>query len=472
MWRRAKDWLAWLRAPDTPPRTRTQKLLKHYVRVLLFVGRLEVLGRLQLRAQALTFQTLLAIVPLLAVFFAIFKGFGGLERVRAQLETLIIENLSGSPELRDTLSSYLTQFIDNIHTGAMGAVSVVILIYSVLGLLQQIEDSFNAIFGVKKGRPWNIRVILYWTALTLGPLLLGASLALTAALQTATFSRIVESLGVVGSFLVSIVPLAVTWLAFTALYMVVPNARVHLSSALSAALIAGSGWNVAKWLYAVYAKNNVTMQNIYGTMAAVPLFILWMFVSWLLVLFGAQLAFAFQHAATYREEDEAARASHAARERSACRLFLEIARDFYAGRPPTEPERAAAALGIPRRLIEQIAAQLQAGGFLRAVEHEEGYVPARDLAAVTVNDIIEHMRAGTGANLELVSDEPRKFLDELFRDLDHERAKVAGTVSFRELAARFAEAPLARPAAALEVAVLSEGEEAGERPAPQPRDAH
>ena len=429
---------AWFRAVQTRDLSTIDSRLERFglktVQVVSLVGRLDVINRLQLHAQSLTYDTLLALVPLLAVVFATVSGFGGLEELRRRLEELIVSNISASDEVRAAVAEYLHRFLSNIRTGRFSAISVIILIFSVLSLLGHIESAFNAVFGSKTGRPWVSRLLTYWAALTLGPLLLGVSFALTAALQTSWVAAFIESLGL-GGALVRLLPLLVTWIAFAAMYLVIPNARVRFSAAIFAALVAGSLWNVARSLYAIYARNNVTVQNIYGSLAAIPLFILWIYVSWLLVLLGAQLAFAFQNASTYAKEGLGLHANQAYRERVACRAFLEIARDFFCGRPPTDPDTIAADLGIPRRLLENTTSDLRMGGFLREVEGQ-GLVPAKDLAKVTVADIVGLLRKGLGVQIEMTDDEGRRLVDAILDKVDRELEQQAGAVTFRDLVAR------------------------------------
>ena len=425
--------------------TRMRRWLGRYVRVIFLTARWQVYDNIKLHAQALTYDTLLAIVPLLAVIFSIFKGFGATEEIGKQIQAKIMESVAGTPELQASVQSYIEQAIGNISAGQIGAVSVVLLIYSVLSLLGHIEVAFNAIFGATAQRPLVTRMLTYWAVLTFGPLLLLASLGLTAALQTSKVGAVVGHLSTATTSLVWAVPLLITWLGFTVMYLFVPNTRVRLSSAIFAALAAGSAWNIAKYGYAVYAKNAITLQNIYGSLAVIPLVVFWLYVSWLIVLFGAQLAFAFQNAKTYRREDELARASQGFLERAACRLLLEIARDFHAGRPPTDPEALADTLALPRRLFETLLTRMREGGLIRATEPDSLLVPGHDLATITVNQVVEVMRSAPGPEPLLVVDAARRHVDALFAGLDQERLRVLGTVTFRDLAERFADEPTGEP---------------------------
>ncbi len=416
------------------PKARLKRFVAKTIQVVVMVARLEVISRLQLHAQALTYDTMLAIVPLLAVIFAAIAGFGGLEEMRASLEDFIISNLVGTGAQAE-VAAHIHDFVANIRTGTFSAVSIVILIFSVMSLLGHIESAINVVFGSKTERPWVTRLLSYWAALTLGPIFLLASLALTAALQTSWVAGMLASMGF-GGLMVRALPLLTTWTGFTLTYLVVPRVRVRLSAAIFAAVIAGSLWSVAKYGYAIYAKNAITVQNIYGSLAAVPLFILWIYVSWLLVLLGAQLAFAYQHASTYQKEEAGQDAAFAYRERVACRAFLEVARDFFAGRPPTDIDRVSHDIGIPRRLLQSVFTDLKHGGFVREVEDTSSYVPARELEQVTVGAVVDHLRRGIGAELPMVHDPGTDALDAIFVRLDEALTREAGHISFKELVQR------------------------------------
>ncbi|MBN1962124.1 MAG: YihY family inner membrane protein [Deltaproteobacteria bacterium] len=411
--------------------SRFHRVFFKIIQVLLLVGRLDIISRLQLHAQALTYDTMLAIVPLLAIVFAVVSGFGGLADLRIHLEELILNNISAADEVRAAVGDYLHRVFSSFNTGTFSAISIVVLIYSVLSLLGHIEFSINNVFGTKSQRPWLSRLITYWALLTLGPVLLGASFALTAALQSSSIGNILTGLGFSG-ILIRLLPLIITWIAFASIYAVVPNIRVRPSAAIFAAVVAGSLWALAKFLYAIYAKRYLSVQNIYGSLAAVPLFILWIYVSWLLVLLGAQLAFAYQHASTYAKETQAQNANQAYRERVACRTFLEIAYDFFLGNQPTDPDRLAKNLDIPRRLIEAVVANLKIGGFVHEVEGG-GLLPAKDISQVSVADIINLMRVGIGVRLAINDDHTQKVLDELLDSLDRDLIHKVGDINFRDL---------------------------------------
>jgi len=456
------DTRAWIHRVQTqqPTGGAVRRFAAKNLQAVLLVARWEMIDRVQLHAQALTYDTLLAIVPLMAVAFAAVAGFGGLDDVRDRLINAVIANVSGSSEVQGAVVDYLHRFLANVRTSSFSAVSVVLLIWSVMSLLGHIESSFNIIFGVKARRPLLARLLVYWATLTLGPLLLAASFGLTAALQSSAAAEVMHALGL-GAGLVMFVPIIVTWVAFLALYKVVPMTRVDLSAALYAAVVGGSLWSAAKYLYAIYAKHAITLQNIYGSLATVPLFIFWLYVSWLIVLFGAQLAFAYQHATTYYKEAFGDEPSQTYRERVACRLFFEVARDFFLARPPTDPDRAATELAIPRRMLEGVVTDLGAGAFVRKVDGN-GLVPATDLAHVSVADIVGFLRSGKGAQLGIKDDDAMAQLDRALEGEELARTARAASATFRDLVVQLEpSAVAASPASSTHERAASPHERAG-----------
>jgi len=417
--------------------TRAQRLAVRNIRVVFLVARWEVLRSLKLHAQALTYATMLSLVPALAVVFAILKGFGATAGITDRLQGFLIGNISSTPQLQQKLGGYIETFVGNVDAGHIGIPSIIILIWSVLMLLGHIEASFNDVFGIREQRPLATRLLTYWAVLTFGPLLLVASFALTAWFQTSRMATFSAGLGGISGFFFSALPLLVTWVGFTAMYLFVPNTRVRLGPAFFAAVVAGSAWNLAKAGYAFYASNAITLQNIYGSLAVIPLFIVWLYASWLLVLFGAQLAFAFQNAKTYRREDERLDAGQTFMERAACRIFLEVARNFCVGLPAPNAEQLTASLRLPRRLLQTLVLRLREGGLVQLTEPDEGVIPATDPEQVTVEDLLALLRRGHTSDPCLVSDEARLFLDDLIERGEQEGLKATASMTFRELAHRF-----------------------------------
>jgi membrane protein len=246
----------------------------------------------------------------------------------------------------------------------------------------------------------------------------------------------------------------------------VPAVRVRVSAAVSAAIVAGSLWNIAKYGFGFYVRHNVTTHDVYGSLAAVPLFILWLYVSWLLVLLGGQLTFAFHHAATYRPETLDEEPSQWALERSTCRLLLEIAAAFLAGRPAPSREELEETLGLSASHTDLIVSSLSRGGFVRQTE-EQGLLPARDLDRITLDDVLRHLRED-GAATSLHEDCGHDILEAILRDADQAERQHTGDVTFRALAASLSCGASSRPASR-KAEVLGPPEENIETEPPPPK---
>lgn len=431
---------------DLDPRrdlNRAQRLLARNLRVVFQVMRIEIYQRVELHAQALTMKTLLALVPAIVVIVALSTRFGaGLENLNREAIGWLIEVLSGSEQLQETLKTYLDS--ENFARASLGPGTVIILLLTVMSLLGHVEMSFNTLFHVPRRRPVGVRLLSYWALLTLGPLFLGASLAFTVSSQSGIIAPLLLELGGLGSFLLQLVPWAATWVGFSLFYIAIPNTRVRPGAALMAALVAGSLWNAGKFAFAYYAANNVTVRDIYGSLATLPLFILWVYVSWVIILAGAQLCFALQNAATYTHEKDSGRFSPRSIERAVCRLLLELGRDFHTGRPPALAEELGARLALPRALMEEALSILDTGGFVRGAA-QGGYVPARDLGGVTVADVLDFANFKVGTDTAPRADWGRQVVDHIFADLDAQRDRVIGQMDFRALI-RASEGTRAAPA--------------------------
>jgi membrane protein len=236
-------------------------------------------------AGALSFTTVFALVPLTAAvlgFLAAFPGFAGW---RAQITRWVFENFV--PAAGSTVEGYLTQFADNASQAT--AVGVLVLFFSAVSLMMSIEDAFNRIWRVQVARSAGSRLIVYWTALTLGPLLMVAALAISSYAFALPFIGAAEAQFSIKARVLSALPFLLVWSALVAAYAVIPNRSVRLRHAFLGALIAAALFEGAKRGFALYAANYASYQQVYGALAMVPIFIFWIYLSWAIVLFGASL---------------------------------------------------------------------------------------------------------------------------------------------------------------------------------------
>lgn len=237
-------------------------------------------------AGSLTFTTTLALVPLLTIVLAIFTTFPVFGQLRTALDSWFVQTLMPKA-IASTISASLTGFASKAK--GLSLLGAVLLLLTTTTMMGMIERAFNQIWGVRRPRPWSQRVLVYWAIITLGPILFGLSLTATSQLFTAT-SALVKSFPFLGTLFYTLVSVALSAGAFMLLYMAVPNRRVHWRDALWGGLAAAIAFELAKRLFALFIRQFPTYAIIYGALAALPLFLVWMYLSWLITLVGAVLA--------------------------------------------------------------------------------------------------------------------------------------------------------------------------------------
>lgn len=244
-------------------------------------------------ASSLSYTSLIALVPLLAIALAIFSAFEGFSEVRQQAQEFIINNVV--PDIGEDISIYFSEFIN--ATAKLTTIGVIGIVLTAILLLSTIENSFNFIFKVNRPRRVTTKITLYWTVITLGPLLLGAAFSLRG---YAAFNDVLHSVPKIQVFLGSILPFILTWLVLTGVYIFVPNKKVKFLNALTGALIAMFLFWVLKNGFALFMLKNNVYKTLYGAVAVVPLMLVWMYLYWAAVIFGAVVTAAIQE---YKELD-------------------------------------------------------------------------------------------------------------------------------------------------------------------------
>ncbi len=380
---------------------------------------IEVEG-VRLRAMALTYLSLFALVPALVVAFSVVEAFTGTEKIADRVHEFLIDNLAVGA--RATLEPFLDRFIRNAHAASAGIVGGALLVWSAVSLFSNVERALNDIWGIKRRRPLGQRAVIYWVGLTLGPLLLAGSVTLGHATRTwlaGTHLRVIAVLG--GGLL--------TCLSFGVLYQIVPWTRVRLLPAALGGLVAGVAWESAKWAYTLVVARFVSYHAIYGSMAAVPIFMLWLFVSWTIVLFGARLAFLFQYAPQLRSGAPIA-ASRAGREVLAGQAMLEIARAYDRGEGAPDAGEVATRLGATAEEAGDVLLALRTSKLLLVLA-DGGLVPARPLEKITLLDV---RNAAVGPALAL--DGRQTPIAEIVKGVEELAAGRLAEMTFRSLCDR------------------------------------
>ena len=341
-----------------------------------------------LRSAALTYLTLLSLVPLLAVVYSVVDLFTGEAQLHDRLQAYVNSQLGIGAGA--AIAGALTAFTSKATIQTLGAIGFAVLLASVLSLLWNIESAFNHIYGVKKPRSPVQRLLKYWSFLTLGPIFLSLSLWITW-----TISRMQEAHGRAGHSewlhaLATLSSVAVTYLGLAFLYKVLPNARVRLRSALSAAFVAGTAWEVAKFLFAWVSTRMVQVHKIYGSLAVLPITLTWIYISWYIALVGCRLCYALD--ASRKPEPHPAIQAAAAREAFTARLMIALLQLHRSGHGPVKVRALVGELDASRRMVREGLAALASAGL--AVEARQGgWMPGREGSRITLAQVRAAARA-------------------------------------------------------------------------------
>jgi membrane protein len=374
---------------------RPKSLLLRMLRIFVLASRGFDEKQCRWRASALTFYSLLSIVPVLAMAFGVAQGFG----LEQHLEALIRERVRGQQEVVDWILQFSRAFLQNTQGGLIAGVGIVLLFWSVIKLLEQIESSFNDIWGVQQGRSFVRKLSDYLSMMLVCPVLfivsssltVLATTQLTAWLERAAWLHGVAPLVVFG---VSLLPMAVVWLLFSFLYLFIPNTRVSVKAGVLAGIIAGVMYQAAQWAYLTFQIGVARHNAIYGSFAALPLFLIWLQTSWMIVLFGAEISFAVDNEETYEFERDCRDASLRMRRLVALRIVALCAQRFSNGEPAPTAVQIAHELDAPIRLVRGIVYELTQVRVLSPVppEGEPCYQPAQDVNRLTVSTVLQALR--------------------------------------------------------------------------------
>jgi len=380
-----------LQTRNLPPlKARMIRLLRT---VLLSVKRFSD-DNCQLHASALTFFSLISIVPVLAMTFGIAQGFG----FEKMLENLLYEKFPGQEGVLSQGIEFAHNLLENTRGGALAGIGLVGLVWSVIKVLGNIESSFNDIWNVQKSRPLIRKFTDYLSIMLICPILFILSNSLTIFIKT-EIDIIVHKFTVLGFFspifsgTLKLAPFFLIWMLFTALYMFMTNTRVNFKSAFLAGIIAGTAFQLLQWGLIAFQVGVARNNAIYGSFAAVPIFLIWLQMSWLILLAGSEVAFAHQHIHEYEFEPDTRRISRGFRDKLTILITHFISEKFKNGETPLGASTISSRTGIPIRLTQRILDQLVYGGILtKTREDNQGelvYQPARDISQFTIKFVLD-----------------------------------------------------------------------------------
>lgn len=345
-----------------------------------------------LRASALTFYSLLSLVPLVAMAFGVAKGFG-FERL---LEKELLAHFAAQQEVISQVITFARNMLDNTKGGLIAGVGVLVLFWTVTKVLSNIEESFNHIWGATP-RSWLRKLTDYLTITILAPLLLitAGSATVFVASQVSALSSQVGLEDVVNpavSLGLGLAPYMLLWFLFTLIYMIMPNTRVYFTSALPAAILAGTAYQAVQMTYVKFQITMTSYNAIYGSFAALPLFLIWLNLSWHIVLIGAEIAHALQHCDRHDHTGGGRKTSFRQTRILALAVCAHVARLFQHGHPAPSVDTCAQNLNLSPALIEHVVEMLVQGRILSRIQGDDnesvGLQPARDVSTLTMAQVM------------------------------------------------------------------------------------
>ena len=403
------------------------------IRIFLLASRGFAKDNVQLRASALTFYTLLSIVPVLAMIFGIAKGFG----FKEYLQTALEQNLSGQQAVLKEVMVFADKMLANVKGGFIAGTGLVVLIWTVMNLLGNIENSFNNIWQIKKSRGLSRKLSDYISLIVIAPILVFLSSGFTVSQINDYFNDtfIISYIGPIIKFVVWFLSFSIIWFVFTLLYIIMPNTKVKFGSAFVGGVIAGTLFHILQWAYVKLQVYLSSYGVIYGSFAALPLFLMWLQYSWLIVLLGAEIAFASQNVENYEFETDTMHISNYNRRLLSLLITHHIIKNFAHAIPAKTASEIAEILDVPIRLVREIIYELQEAGILSETNtknvKELAYQPAIDPANLSVSFIINQLdkrghdkiHAGDTRELQAITDIMNAFYDDLNKSAKNKNLK-------------------------------------------------
>ncbi len=349
-----------------------------------------------IKGAALSSYTLLSIVPVLAIVFAVAKGFNFEESLKVELSTYF----AGQEEVMNQIYQYAEQMIANAKGGAIAGVSLVVLFYTVVRLFHNVEEAFNEIWRSKKSRTWIRKFTDYSLLVIISPIfiLLSSGINFFLSTQLENLSDSVFLIGYVSPYLFTILdylPYTIIWILFTLFYLIVPNANVKLSAAALAGVISGTVYLILQTAYFRFQVGVSQYNAIYGSLAALPLLIIWIQLSWTIVLIGAELGSAYQHVDEHQFNTKHFEINPRNRKRLGLYAIYLVIQNFKEGKPPINGRQLSDLMMVPYRFTKNILEELERTALVfktNAEKNEQsGYVPCRDINDIKISHVLERI---------------------------------------------------------------------------------
>jgi len=372
---------------------RWQAWLIQMLRILIATARDIAGGLPTLRAMGLVYTTLLSIVPLLAVSFSVLKGFG----VHNQVEPMLLNLLEPLGEQGVEITNKIIGFVDNVNVKVLGSLSLVFLFYTVISLLTKIEQALNNTWRIRKYRGIMQRITEYISVVMVGPVLIFSAIGLTASISTSSAATALESMHGYGTLIWIVSKLASFLMitgAITFIYVLVPNEKVKLKSAFTGAVVAALLWKLTGWVFSSFVAGSVKYSAIYSGFAVIVIFMIWLYLSWLILLVGASIAFYHQHPERTSSRQQVLRLSARLRERIGLLVMLRVGQSFHQDNKKLTKQQLSKNLDIAAEALTLVIRPLEEHGLLtESCDKKRVYLPGKSLEHIKIREIWDAVRS-------------------------------------------------------------------------------
>jgi membrane protein len=391
-----------------------------------------------IKASALTFFSILSVIPLIALAFGIAKGFGLHDELRAQ----IIMQFHNQEQVMNWILDFANNTLEQTSGGWLAGIGVAFLFYTVGQLLRYVESTFNSIWKVEETRVWYRQLTDYLAIIFFVPVFFIASssvtvLATTRLNELLSMSDMLEGLKPVVSFLVKLLPFILLCLVSTAAFLVMPNTRVKVRSAIIAGIVAGIALQVIQILYVESQVGLTKLGTLYGSFAAIPLLMIWMQMSWVVLLMGAQLSYYMQNITRYEFEFDVQRVSPRQKKRLSLLVMHTLVTDFIRGARPKAPEEISEQLSLPARTVHECLDLLRDSGMVTEVwdDAEERYIyqPGTDINKMTLSFLLDKLETSGSMHKVVINNSEYRKIDAALTRFESLIASSEGNVLLRDL---------------------------------------
>lgn len=396
------------------------RLTARQLKVFIFTARSYGQDQLVIRSAALTFYTLMSLVPLAAIVFGIAKGF----MFETRITEYLYEKFPQYSEMISQVTTFANAMLERTKGGIIASIGFVLLLWAVVKVFSNIESSFNHIWEVRKPRSIARKMSDYFSIILVAPIFWLISYSATQQVGVTVTSAVEGTLfSPLFSLVEMLVPFVVIWIMLAIVYFVMPNTKVKFGPAFKGAVIAGTAFHIFQVGYFYFQTSLSTYNAIYGSFAALPMFLIWLNVSWQIIMFGAELSFGYQNIEKYEYERESYQISYDYRRKLTLLVMHRIAMNFSRGTEQMDSDQLAAVLNIPVRVVRDVLFDLEQANLVIAVEDDVKktvrYYPARDVSAMRVYDVIRLVESSGLRNLDLEECEDLKSVNEIFADIDN-----------------------------------------------------